>query len=462
MQPNFTVSDFLPHGTSSQVVGGRMQIVIGGASISFDLNCSAHEINNATILLGAFVDKTRRRRRGPATRYPEVLPMGAKGRLLSVEIEDYLFDLRGRKKATQTLKGYAHSLKLLLAVAGDVPVDSIKHPTITKFFNEVPHYPRNAGSKKEFKGMTGQEILAIGIARSAGKPIKDKTLDSHAKNLNVFFETLILSDAIHSSPMTLHNRDSSSKTSTKTRHPLTSEQLQKIFDPKTFVPWAGKYPHRWWIPQIALYTGARVEEIAQLRAADIREDHGVMCFALQIVEEDAQRVPGMRGKRFKCEESLRTIPIAQPLIDAGFLRFVQDIRNKGLTRLFPHLKAGRDRKTGELNGAGYSTGMIQQFAKYLKTNTDLKEGMGTHAFRHTISSALDDLDKPGPLIGSITGHAESKWRVPTLADYITKDQKVLRPKQVEALADFKPQVELPRYRSGQFEQCLANTSRHHP
>ncbi|CEE68260.1 hypothetical protein XAC71A_850001 [Xanthomonas citri pv. citri] len=39
---------------------------------------------------------------------------------------------------------------------------------------------------------------------------------------------------------------------------FNEEELQRIFSPKTFPAWAKKYPHRWWLPMISLYTGARI------------------------------------------------------------------------------------------------------------------------------------------------------------------------------------------------------------
>ncbi|NNC25088.1 integrase, partial [Salinisphaera sp. USBA-960] len=61
----------------------------------------------------------------------------------------------------------------------------------------------------------------------------------------------------------------------------TAADLQKIFDPKTFIPWAMKYPHRWWAPMLGMHTAMRVNEVAQLKVRDIVCENGTWCFAIQ-------------------------------------------------------------------------------------------------------------------------------------------------------------------------------------
>ena len=58
------------------------------------------------------------------------------------------------------------------------------------------------------------------------------------------------------------------------RRPFSDEELKTLFDPKTYLPWAKTAPHYWWGPILGLYTGGRVNEIAQLKVADIVERHG--------------------------------------------------------------------------------------------------------------------------------------------------------------------------------------------
>jgi hypothetical protein len=68
-----------------------------------------------------------------------------------------------------------------------------------------------------------------------------------------------------------------------------------------------------WIPMLALVTGARLEEIAQLRTIDLTLDleHGPL---LRVTNEG-------EGQRLKTDGSRRTIPLHPDVIAAGFLDY---------------------------------------------------------------------------------------------------------------------------------------------
>lgn len=137
------------------------------------------------------------------------------------------------------------------------------------------------------------------------------------------------------------------------------------------------------------------------------------------------------------------MPLAQPVLDAGFLQFVEDMKATGHPRLFPHLPAGTG-KDGEPNGLGYGRQLSRQFAAYLK-QFEIEKGTAFHAFRHTLSTRLTEAKVPVSTIAMITGHAR-KQEVPVLeAHYIhIADVKTLS-ERVEALAQYVPSIECPRY-----------------
>lgn len=62
---------------------------------------------------------------------------------------------------------------------------------------------------------------------------------------------------------------------------------------------------------MALYSGARVNEIEQLLAEDIQQDEGVWGFCV--------RPSKLEGKSVKNHASKRFDPFAQPILDAGIL-----------------------------------------------------------------------------------------------------------------------------------------------
>jgi integrase len=112
---------------------------------------------------------------------------------------------------------------------------------------------------------------------------------------------------------------------TEGRLPYSAEDLKLVFSARR----EGDANH--WLPWLGLYTGARLEELGQLRTADVRQEDGVHYLAIE---------PG-DGKRVKTKSSRRRVPVHPQLVKLGFLAFVAKQREAGHARLFPELKATR-------------------------------------------------------------------------------------------------------------------------
>ncbi|WP_334178651.1 site-specific integrase [Pseudoxanthomonas sp.] len=472
MQIQSIAAQLAPPGRHFEVRGRTFRMKVGRAMVEIDLDLSQAEIHNAKEFIGVVIDKNRRPSRSVVSPLPQARRSDVPSPKLSEATKFYLKKMRDRKRGKSILTNTQGTLHILMAVAGDVPISQIGYKVIEEFFNHLRWWPRRANSRVDLRGLTPRQKLDVGIAEGQEVPVAEGTRRSHLAVLNAFFEMFLKVGEVPSNPMEIFKAENPSTKAKKTRFPLDPATLAKIFNPDTFEPWARKFPHRWWIPSIALHTGARVEEIAQLRAADIGMDQGVMCFFFKPLGEDAEHtVVGMREKSFKNDSSSRVVPVAQALLDAGLMQYVEEVRQAGLLRLFPQLKAGTCRKTGELNGAGYSVGHVMQFAAYLRKTTGLKSGIGSHAFRHTLVTALRTAGQSKDVVASITGHSEGEYegddaregKYRNLDRYTAcESSESLRPKQVQALASFKPGVVLPIYSPGQFDHRLGPNAKKYP
>ena len=132
-----------------------------------------------------------------------------------------------------------------------------------------------------------------------------------------------------------------------------------------------------WIPLIALYTGARLNEICQLTTEDIITKDGIDCFS---INDNA-------GKRVKTLAGIRVVPIHPTLKKIGFLQYVEqrrlDKHNKNQI-LFP---AFNDNKRDGLSGY-FSKWFNRTLDKVNETisNPDdkLQKHHVFHSFRHTV------------------------------------------------------------------------------
>ncbi len=409
-------------------------------------------------------ERARRARLGKnATRYPEPLPIAAPARLLSVEINDYLADRERMGLVRDTIEATTRTLKLLQMACGDIPVSRIDHTHIYRLWELMRWTPPLFFSNPVYRGWTFEQAVTEGKRLHVNPPAR-ATVEKHRRFLVTFFGRLEDAKAIAGSPMKFFAEVKKDLVvdPDKAERLFDEADLQRIFAPQTFIPWAMKAPHRWWVPMIGLHTGARINEVAQLKLADVVQESGVWCIRIQkTVDADLSHKDRNRSRQsLKGKAAIRTLPIPQPLLDAGFLAFVEDIRACGHHRLFPHLSAGVRRDTGEPN-ARYSQGILSQFSAYMK-GLGFGKGVGFHAFRHTIATELHHKGVADEDIALVTGHSISK-KVPVLHEaYFHKKPALARTKQIAVLDQYRPDVELPTYKPGQFKAQLADPRKFYP
>ena len=142
------------------------------------------------------------------------------------------------------------------------------------------------------------------------------------------------------------------------------------------------------IPLLALYTGAKNTELAQLHSVDIQEINGIWCFCFtDIIENPTNR------KTFKTSNSLRTIPIAQGLIDLGFLLYVKKQKGK---LLFPNIKY-----------YGKEPSFTPRISEYITKQITQDSKKSFYSFRHLVNQKLKNTKTPLYIINDITGHNDN-------------------------------------------------------
>ena len=371
---------------------------------------------------------------------------------LSEAIGAHLDDLARAKRDPKTIIESRHSLRILVGMVGDIAASALTVEHARIFLDAVEHWPKHASQKPEYKGLSVKEVVALS-KKNGGETPKPRTINKHRDRLAVFVGHLHTSGVLHRDPMaglprmTAHSVDGEAETG----RPFSNAEMQAVFGP-AFAEWSAKWPHRYWGVVLGLYSGARVTEVAQLRVVDVQQIEGVWGF---VVTNQA------KGNKVKNQSSKRFVPLAQPVLDLGFLGYVEEVRAVGHERLFPNLPNS--------TGLGLGRQLSRQFSAYIKREGVEEEGMGFHAFRHYLCTHLDraftakgfkpeDRDPP---IGRITGHykppASTLRRVYVDKDGLTipafSEPETLR-ERVETLAMFVPPVALPPYTPGQFAEQL--------
>jgi integrase len=175
--------------------------------------------------------------------------------------------------------------------------------------------------------------------------------------------------------------------------PFTIDQLRTLFAalPREIKP-AKHSPESAlpWVAAVALYTGARLEEIAQLKTSDVREE-GANGATVTIID-----VHNGGSNKLKNESSARFIPVHSELVRAGFLDYVKALR---AGPLFP----GLTRRASKGGKVGARVGEL--FRKRLVALGLKRDGLCFHSFRHTVATALRRASVPQEDAARVLGHA---------------------------------------------------------
>lgn len=211
-----------------------------------------------------------------------------------------------------------------------------------------------------------------------------KTIDNKLMSLNDLFayalahgEYTISNESPVSGLFVLSKRERKEKNQPYDQ--FSRQELSKIFDPKSFISFMNA-PDLFWAPLIAVYTGLRISEAAQLRCQDFGENDGY---------------PYLHVYRSKTPAGMRNLPLPKELVELGFLDYVQEVRAAGAGRIFPHRRF--------VNGT-YSKRLGEVFGEYLTDIGIKRDRLSFHSFRATVITAMVNADVPVWKSMAIAGH----------------------------------------------------------
>jgi integrase len=179
------------------------------------------------------------------------------------------------------------------------------------------------------------------------------------------------------------------------RRAFTADELRRIFTSPVYMrglrPRAAGGEAAVWVPLIGLATGARLEEICQLRVADLYMDaeHGLL---MRISDSE-------EGQKLKTTGSRRVVPLHPDLVRAGLIKYWQELRDAREEWLFPELEPDHDQRRGGNWG--------KWFARYLRG----RQGCGIvdrqvvfHSLRHTFKTLCREAGISEEVHDALTGH----------------------------------------------------------
>lgn len=315
------------------------------------------------------------------------------------ELKDtYIAECEKNGNDDRTIRYKTTVLDTWLDVMGDTPVNTITKKTARAFKESLLALPSNM--TKRYPGKTAKEVLAQGVPEA--ERMKAKTINGYIGMMQTFIKWAQDNGYCNEGNNPFSGMSLKDKTRKKDkRFAFSDEQLQAIFSTPVFTGCKGKKPleryqegsiivkdNMYWIPLIALYTGARMGEICQLYVSDIKKIGDIWVFDFNDEGDD---------KKLKTDTSKRKVPIHPKLIELGLLKHQQEMKDQDETRLFPDAALSSD--------GTYVNIFSKRFSGFLKRFDIKTDKTSFHSFRHTVKDTfLTHTNVPEELRRAIMGH----------------------------------------------------------
>lgn len=248
--------------------------------------------------------------------------------------------------------------------------------------------PKNRNKDLRTRELSLLKMLDV----SAVSKISTSTINAYLSNFQSFMTWAVNNGHSQENVFSGIRLPHRTRDASKQRSAFTGQQLSLLFmhleqNPDALV---SKDDHKW-PTLIAMFTGARLNEVAQLHTTDIRRQDGIWCFDINDNE-------GM--KKLKNRASKRLIPVHERLLDIGLIDFYQR-RSAGTSKqLFPSFSYSAQN--------GYGRNLGRWFNEKLLPALSLKESnLVFHSLRHSMVTILSQSDVPDIMVRAIVGHEQA-------------------------------------------------------
>jgi integrase len=270
---------------------------------------------------------------------------------LSILIEKFLAARypvdNGKSRVGSKHRGDVESrLAAFLLFTGDKAIRDLTRDDIKEYRDVLDRLP------DRFEARFKTANIRIAIEKNTQRKMPHPTIGPTTVDLkwlgpvNRLFLWLVLEEKIEKNPVdAIRSTQEAGEAANTKRLPFKPDQISKIFaitsaaSPKTAL---------YWLPLLMLTTGARPNELAQLRTDDLhlafngRPHLNVLCL---LDDEDDATNASDRGdwqndpRRVKTAAGRRMIPLHPILLKAGFTRFIEERHNGAAKQLFRELQA---------------------------------------------------------------------------------------------------------------------------
>jgi integrase len=301
-------------------------------------------------------------------------------------IAAYRADREAQFGKESTARKYGHIFKALEeSIGGEKVVSAVTRADCRGVRDLLQKLPASAG--KKYRGLSLTQAVEAG-ARDGAAPLAPNTVKSYLQNLSAVFNWAEREGLIETNPAVGLAGKSRARIE---RRAFTPKELGTLFG--GLAEFRTSVPSRFWVPALGLYTGARLNELCQLSAADVGTEDELAY--LDFSEFDAETGERVSERSLKTEGSARRVPIHKDLVETGFLDFVRDVVERGGGRLFPECRKGPD--------GLFSHGFSKWFGRFCSSQGLTARSLVFHSFRHGFRDACRDAAVPAETAEALGG-----------------------------------------------------------
>ena len=309
------------------------------------------------------------------------------GKKISEAFAEYVSErIKGERWTEKTRLETEAMCRDLCEIIGDRTISLVTKEDMRTYKQVLMRLPPNRRKRPAYRDKTIAEIMAMS---DIPQTLSVKTINDILGAMSSFFAWSVNQGYLTANPAT-GLRLAETRRADEQRAEFSAEQLRTMFLGEEYRARRSgahdRMPYQFWLPLLGLFTGARIEELASLRVADIVTIDDIPM--LDINTHDGK-------KRLKTANARRRIALHPELIALGFLDFVAARQKQCYADIFPELGIRRGRK-------GITAS--RWFARFLDRHGMQERELVFHSFRHTWINALKQAGVEKSLVQEMAGH----------------------------------------------------------
>lgn len=311
---------------------------------------------------------------------------------------EHLMEQRVDPVGPSTKQSWHTALRFWREVNGDLSCDGITRRKVNDWLELLSQRP--VGIPRKLDALALPALLERFEGDAAVRRMSQKTLKQHVSSLSTIWNKAERRGYIEGMTNPFVGHDIQVK-HTAGGNPLTINELNAIFRLPVFSrgerPVRGRGEASYWIPLLALFTGARPGEIAQLVVADFKQDADGHWWMQYTDEGEHPAIGKRRLKTSRHGTGQRHFPVPKTLIDLGLGDYLGWLVGEGESALFPLLT-----KTTK----GLHEPWSRWWGLYLREHGAIADGKRqTREFRHSFITGLRAGGVSDEAISYLAGHS---------------------------------------------------------